>query len=104
MKKRKDYIERFFEPPTTIKKRKAVMIVQARAESSAEIDAMEAAEFEAEKYRLPLAFWNADDDTLEPLTKGDLKKLESLGITAWEWEILVTENYLEMKEREGPHE
>jgi hypothetical protein len=104
MKKPKDYIEKLFEPPTAInKKRKAVMIVQARAESSAEIDADEAAELKAQKYRMPLAFWNVEDDTLEPLTRSDLKKLESLGITPWEWEVIVTENYLEMKEW-NPHE
>jgi hypothetical protein len=104
MKKPKDFIEKLFEPPTQLKKHKAVMIVHARAETSAQIDAEEAAENAAEKYRMPLAFWSAEDDTLEPLTKGDLKKLESLGITPWEWEVIVTENYLEMRERENPHE
>jgi hypothetical protein len=102
MSKPRDYIEKLFEPPASTERPKTVgMIVQARASSSEEIDADEAAEHEAEKYQWPIAFWNGENDELEPLTKGDLKKLESLGVTPWEYEVLMTENYLEMKERQN---
>ena len=102
-KKPQDFIEKLFEPSgTAAKKGKPVMVVGARLESSAEVDAEEAAEREAEKNRWPIAFWDMESDELEPLLHSDLKKLETLGVTPWEWEVIVTEDHLElMKQRES---
>lgn len=78
------------------------MVVCARALSSEEIDELEVEHLEFEKDRLPIAFWDGENDELEPLSHGDRQRIVRLGITEHEFTILATEDYLSSQERKKP--
>ena len=71
-----------------------MMAVPERAVSAEDIEAREAAYFDAPE--LPIPFWDLDDGpALEPLMTHDYATLKAAGISPEEWEQIVLEDQLE---------